>query len=256
MSSRDLAPEKTGHSPRSPPEKSDDHGHPRITIYSHSPILYWWPVWVVGYILALVTYLDGRQYQIGPDREWYHPSSNLGVICFATLFLVILITNVPVRGPASMIVILATVLVTVLLAYFGWWDTILGWFGGLKIHVNLGAYFWFSTLMLLVWAFTVFVVDRMSYWLVMPGQVSHVHILGASSRSYDTDNMVLEKYLDDLFRHWVLGLGSGDLHIQPFGANREEILVPNVLLVGTKMHRIRHMIATEPERFGHTIVES
>jgi hypothetical protein len=28
-----------------------------VRVYSHSPLFYWWPVWAVGYILALVTYL-------------------------------------------------------------------------------------------------------------------------------------------------------------------------------------------------------
>src|SRR3712207_8475364 len=53
-----------------------------------------------------------------------------------------------------------------------------------------------------------------------PGQVTHVFVLGAASKSYDTENMVLEKFRDDLFRHWILGFGSGDLHITTYGAER------------------------------------
>ena len=62
-------------------------------------------------------------------------------IFFLVLFLVIVITNFSVRGLASGMVIMGVVLVTVLLAYFGWWDEVFSWFGRLEIHLNLGAYF-------------------------------------------------------------------------------------------------------------------
>jgi hypothetical protein len=64
--------------------------------------------------------------------------------------------------------------------------------------------------------------------------------------------MVLEKYRDDLFRHWILGFGSGDLHIRPHGAQREEIEALNVLFIGSRISAIQDLIATQPERFSHT----
>ena len=60
------------------------------------------------------------------------------MIFFLTLFCVILITNVTARGLASAMVVLAMITVTVLLAYFGLWDRILGWFANLHIHLNYG----------------------------------------------------------------------------------------------------------------------
>src|SRR5207248_11316549 len=132
--------------------------------------------------------------EIGTTMEWFHPSSNLGVIFFLTLFLVILITNVVVRGLASVIVIMGMILTTVLFAYFGWWDVILRWLGNLSVHMNLGAYLCFSTLMFLVWVLTVFGFDRMSYWLIKPGQITQEFVFGAGSKSYDTDGIALEKY--------------------------------------------------------------
>lgn len=217
-----------------------------LKIYSHSSLVYWWPVWAVGYLMAILTYSLGQQYQIGQDSEWFHTSSNLGVFYFLTLLLVILITNVSVRGLASGMLILGAALVTVLLAYFGWWDEIFSWFGGLKIHLNFGAYFWFSTLMLLVWAVSVFVVDRISYWLIKPGQVTHEVVFGAGSKSYDTNGMMLEKHREDLFRHWLLGLGSGDIQIRTTGATKEQIDIPNVLFIGSKIEIMQRLIAEEP----------
>jgi hypothetical protein len=45
----------------------------------------------------------------------------------------------------------------------------------------------------------------------------------------------LEKKRDDLFRHWLLGMGSGDLVIRTGGANAQTFELPNVLFVGSKL---------------------
>ena len=86
-----------------------------LRIYSHSSLLFWWPVWAVGYGMALLTYWHGRPQRVddlAQAVEWIHPSSNLGVIFFLTLFLVILVTNFTMRGLASGIVIIGGALVS------------------------------------------------------------------------------------------------------------------------------------------------
>lgn len=229
----------------------DESGHPEVIVYGHSSLFYFWPVWLVGYIMAAITFWSGETHTVAGERLWFYADSNVGVIYIMTLFLVILITNILIRGMAGVVVILSIVLLTVLLALFNLWDTVLTWFGDLKVQINLGTYFWFSTLMFVTWVISTFVIDRMSWWSITPGQVTHVWVLGVASKSYDTENLVLEKIRDDFFRHWVLGFGSGDLSLKPYGAQREEILIPNVLFIGSIMHEIEHMVATEPSSFGH-----
>ena len=179
--------------------------------------------------------------------EWIHPSSNLGVIFFLTLFLVILVTNFTMRGLASVIVIIGGALVSVVLAYVGWWDGIFHWFGDLTIHLTLGAYFWFSTLMFCSWVITVFGLDRLSYWEVTPGQLTYKMVFGTGSKSYNAQGMGLEKHRDDVFRHWLLGLGSGDLKIRTSGATREELDLLNVLFISSKVATMQRLIAEVPE---------
>lgn len=237
-----------------PPEPVVAKPVSELKIDSHSSLIYWWPVWAVGYLMAILTYSLGQQYQIGQNSEWFHASSNLGVFYFLTLLLVILVTNVSVRGLASGLVIMAAVFVSVLLAYFRWWDEIFAWFGGLHIHLNFGAYFWFSTLMFIVWAGSVFIVDRMSYWLIKPGQVSHEVAFGAGSKSYDTNGMMLEKHREDLFRHWLLGLGSGDIKIRTTGDTKEQVDIPSVLLIGSKIEIMQRLIAEEPDASQASII--
>jgi len=224
--------------------------HQQLRIYSHSSIFFWWPVWMVGYVMAFLTYWHGKPEQteaIGQAREWFHPSNNLGVVYLLVLFLVILITNFSVRGLASGMVIIGAVLLAVVLAFVGWWDEVFSWFSQLKIHLTLGAYFWFSTLMFLTWAITIFGLDRLRYWEVTPGQLTHKSLLGTGSKSYNAQGMGLEKHRDDLFRHWLLGLGSGDLRIRTSGATHELLDVPNVLFIGSKIGAIQRLISEVPE---------
>lgn len=222
-----------------------------IRLYSHSPLAYWWPVWLVGFILAGISYFGGHEVQIDPNvRSVFYPSADLGVVFILTLFCVILITNVTVRGIASALVVVCAVLVVVVISYFGIWDPLLYWFAGLNIYLNTGAYFWFATLMFVTWFITVFIVDHMSYWAIKPGQITQNHLLGASSKSFDTQNITIEKFRSDLFRHWILGMGSGDLRIETQGAHREDVFLPNVFFIGSKIGEIQNLIATRPTEFG------
>jgi hypothetical protein len=163
---------------------------------------------------------------------------------------VILITNIHLRGLASVIAVLSMMFIAVLFAYLGWWDHILSWLPNLSVHMNLGFYIFFSTLVFLVWAFTVFIYDRLSYFTIRPGQIVQEFVIGGAEKSYDTHGMVFEKVREDLFRHWILGLGSGDLHIGTTGARKEELHIPNVLFVDWKVDRIQKMIATRPNEFS------
>ncbi len=222
---------------------------PAVYVYSHSQFFYWWPVWLTGYIMAALTWIDGEKVHIGNSEVWFDRSKNIGVLFTLVFFLVILVTNVTVRGLASVVVILAVAFAAVCLAYFHLWDDLLAWMGMVSIYMNMGFYVFFSTLVFLVWAFSVFVYDHMSYWRVTPGQMTYEHVIGGAAKSYDTRGMVFEKRRQDLFRHWIIGLGSGDIEISTTGAKRETIHVPNVLFVDSKVAEIQKMIAMQPDQF-------
>ena len=232
-----------------PVEQRGPDDHPQILLVGHSSLFFWWPVWAVGYLMAFLTWSGGQTLELGGQQAWFHPGKSMGLIFIATLFVVIMISNITLRGLASALVLTGIALVTVLFAYLGWWDNILSWLGGLNIFLNAGAYFWFATLIFVVWLFSTFVYDRMTYWRVTPGQMTQHKVFGASTKSFDTENMTFEKRRDDIFRHWLLGMGSGDLLVHAFSAGqREDIKIPNVLFIGSKIHEIQHLIATEPAK--------
>lgn len=240
-----AAPQATA----APEQPRPEEPRQELRIYSHSTFFYWWPVWLTGYIMALVTRLDGQLVDIGGSEVWMHRSKNLGVIFTLLFFLIILITNVTLRGLASVVAILGFAFGALLLAYFGWWEDVLNAMGRVSIYMNMGFYVFFSTLVLLVWAFSVFVYDRLSYWRVTPGQLTHDAVIGGAQKSYDTRGMVFEKRRQDLFRHWIIGFGSGDIEISTTGARRETVHIPNVLFVDAKVSAIQKMIAMSPDQF-------
>jgi len=167
--------------------------------------------------------------------------------------LVAVLTNATVRGLASALVIAILLAVTFLFAYLDVWEDILRAIDKLAIYMNLGFYVFFSTAILIIWLLAVFVFDRLEDWTFRPGQVGHNMVFGGGARTFDTINMSVFKLRSDLFRHWILGLGSGDIHLSsPSGGGREFIL-PNVMFVGAKLSAIEHMVAMKPNEVERAV---
>src|SRR5262249_34306414 len=111
-----------------------------VLIVAHSMLLYWWPVWAVGFLLAGLTWWDDHRLAVVPagtqvvegvdggkealvlpagahlpkDPATGKPReptlrmarhSAYGVVFVVVVLLVVFITNVPVRGLWSVIVI-------------------------------------------------------------------------------------------------------------------------------------------------------
>ena len=121
-----------------------------VTIIGHSPLFYWWPVWAVGFLMALLTYLGGNYMAVVPagtvaekarpvqgvdeprdvlilpagrklpvDETTGLPeqpvlrvarSNSLGSVFVTVLLLVILITNVRLSGVWSLVLIILVLL--------------------------------------------------------------------------------------------------------------------------------------------------
>jgi len=61
-------------------------------------------------------------------------------------------------------------------------------------------------------------LDPQIYMVFTPGQLRVRQEIGGGEAAYDTAGMVIQKQRNDLFRHWILGLGSGDLVVNTSGA--------------------------------------
>jgi hypothetical protein len=225
---------------------------PDIKLISHSNIFYWWPAWLAGFVMALISYAQGIDVSVVPAFvERIHPSNNPGIFFIAVLILLIIFTTTKLRGIYSVVSVVTFAFFVLLFAWFGWWDDILRFIPQLSARANMGFYLLFSTSLLLVWLLAFFVFDRLTVWRIRPGQLVEEHLIGGQSRSYDADGLVFERRGQDLFHDIILGLGSGDLTLTIGGANKETIQIPNVLFVQRKVKAIESFIAVEPEEVRH-----
>jgi hypothetical protein len=87
----------------------------------------------------------------------------------------------------------------------------------------------------LIWLAVFLLYDRMNYATFGRGQFTIHHAFGVGATTYEVQGLSLEKKRDDLFRHWLLGMGSGDLVIRTGGVNARTFDLPNVLFVGSKL---------------------
>jgi hypothetical protein len=257
-----------------PPASTRSPDEIEIRIISHSNLFYWWPVWAIGFILGLLSLIFGDRLVIVPktsqvvhtvkvadeertavvlpskaklsdeDALKLHvtPSKNYGVIFTAVLLLVIVITNVPLRGMWSVVVIITVILLVVIFSLADWWTTILGWLILLHIYINAAGYLSIATVLFAIWLITFVFFDQQVYMVFTPGQVKVRTEIGGGEVVYDSMGMTVQKQRSDLFRHWILGLGSGDLLVTTTGAAAHHFDLPNVLFIGKKVQMIEDML--------------
>jgi len=261
-----------------------------ITLISHSMLFYWWPIWLLGFALALVTYFEDHRLAIVPpgstlakeredDKSVFYslgvvkgtetkmldeaveksktPGETratfptrvsqkpwMGPVFCVVLLLTVVITNVPLRGLWSFLVLLMIVVVALIITLIPeGWAKLSSAMGNLHIYINMAGYLFIATVVFILWAVSVFIFDQRTYMVVKPGQIQVCEHVGASIRTFDTVGMTFEKQRDDLFRHWLLGFFSGDLIVRTAGAERETIRLPNVLWIGWRLEEVQNLLA-------------
>lgn len=254
----------------------------QVVIISHSAFFYWWPLWAVGFLMAVITYATGHQVAFVPPgtqverqvvvegldgprdvlvtpagtrlpvvaepdgsglpRLTMTPSNNPGIIWAFTLCALLVITHIELRGVWSLIAMLGVGLVCVLLAVFGLWDMFFAAFRVLDVHISAAGYLGISFFLLFLWLVTFFLYDRREYMIFSRGQLRVRLAVGVGEMVFDTRGMVVEKKRDALFRHWMLGFGSGDLVVNTAGTNTRQFQMPNVLRIDHRLALIHTML--------------
>jgi hypothetical protein len=166
----------------------------------------------------------------------------LGTIYIMILILVIFITNVPLRGLWSFVAIMGVVVLALIITLFHGWDSLFESVADMKVYINLAGYLTLSTAILIIWSVATYIFDRRTYIIFSPGQIKVCEHVGGAVRTYDSVGVTFEKQRDDLFRHYILGFGSGDLIVRTAGAERHEIRLQNVLGIGWKLKPIEDLL--------------
>jgi hypothetical protein len=263
--------------PEAPPQPT------KITIISHTGLFYWWPVWLTGFLLWGLTMIDGDRMAIVPagtkvtkasdekfvltvpdestpalkaaadNTEHGEPAfpirvgrnESYGMLYITVLLLVVFGSNVPLRGMSSLVAALLILVVVIVLAYFDAWPKIFYFLGNLRVHVSSEAFLVPSVVLLILWLATVFLYDRLRYMSFTPGQFILHKDIGDLRQVFDTTQITAEKRKTDYFRHWVLGLGAGDIIITVPNQN-VTIEMPNVLFIDRRLREVADLMKTKP----------
>jgi hypothetical protein len=142
----------------------------------------------------------------------------------------------------SVMVIMAIIMLSVIFWLAGWWEKIFDTLSYLDIRINMGGYLFISGVLFVIWLFTFMFFDQQIYIVFTPRQFKVCTEIGGGEKVYDTVGMKLERQRSDLFRHMILGLGSGDLIVKTSGAQQDHFDLPNVLFISKKMQAIEDML--------------
>lgn len=229
-----------------------------MTVYMHTALLYWWPVWVVGYLMAGWTVLENHHMALVPDgavlqgnavvapdgpppvlTAAHVSASRIPGMAFAlTLLGVLALGSGWIRGWRAYTFAGAVAAALLLVSWLQWWGDLARWASYLHVHINLGGYLVVSTGLLALWLVQVYVVDRRTYVTFSMSQVRVHNEIGEEERAYDTAGMELEKAPYDWFR-WLVGCGAGDLRVKVGGQWLE---IPNVIHLGRRLRAIETLM--------------
>ncbi|NBO91806.1 MAG: hypothetical protein EBV06_05775 [Planctomycetia bacterium] len=236
---------------------------PELCIVSHSFILYWWPVWAIGFVMALWTYLDGHVIVLVPDEaiifdhEVILPERGMiyatgervarsripGVVFVVTLLTITVLSHSYLRGPWSLLIGAFVIALLFLISWLDLWEPLWRWLKLFRVHINLGGYVILSSVLFVVWFINVVVLDGRRCLIVSKRQVRLRDEWGNDEHTFDTALTTVDQQPSDWFR-WLIGWGAGDLIIRTSGPNSQEIELKNVIGVGRCVSAIQQRLKT------------
>jgi hypothetical protein len=229
-----------------------------LRVYMHSWMLYWWPVWAVGYLMAAWTYIENQHMVLVPQgaevvgnavvapegaapiETGIHvsPSRVPGLVFAITLLAVTAFGTGWLWGWRAFTFAAVLVAGLFLIGWLNVWDVLARWVTYLHVYISLGGYLVISSGLLVLWVVQVFVADRRTYVVFSLGQVRVHNEIGEEERAYDAGGVSFEKAPYDWFR-WLVGFGAGDLRVKVRG---EVIQIPNVVHVGRRLDAIEVLL--------------
>ena len=209
-----------------------------LKVYTHSPILYWWPIWALGLLFGAISFFVSGEGTEAAARVQ-------GQTFVFVLVFVIFSTTVKLRGANSVILGLILAIGGILLATANLSGPIAAFIGGLDIRMS-PAFYWFVGLsVFIMWCVMIFAFDKVKFYEFSPGQVRQRVFWGSGDRAESGANARCRYLKDDFLRHRMLGLVvTGDIEITL--GNGEVWYLPNVLFAKQKANRINELIVTRP----------
>ena len=235
MSETPATPE---HSPESPSvQQARDTDSDPLRMYSHSSIIYWWPLWVFGFLFYILS-ITGLGASDTAQRI-------MGLTYTIILLFVVFSTTVRLRGANSVIFGLTVVIGIILLATSGYTGLLTNFAASLDVRMSSTFYLVVGAGVFLEWVLMFWGFDRVKYWEIVPGQMHERIFWGSGNKSESGANAKCVYRADDFLRHRILGWNStGDLEIVLGDGSVWNL--SNVIRAKQKAKRINELIVMRP----------
>jgi hypothetical protein len=222
-----------------------------IIFYSHSQILYYWPIWAGAFLIHDLIELPGisTSVDIVNDSAMFAPPQ-MALLHLLVLAVVVFFTSVNIRGVWAVVFAVTLLAIGLALSVLNWWPQVFEYLGGLSLYADQGFYKVMGVALFLPWLLVVFIFDIRRFFHFLPTQITMVNEIGEGEKNYDSIGVVMEKKRDNFMQHMALGFGSGDLILTPKVADREVIIFPNVL----RINRVLDQIQEIRERRGRNLI--
>ena len=232
--------------PAPKPAAAQEHSHVQdalnqlseLKVYTHSPILYWWPIWALGLLFGFVSmFVSGEGTEAAARVQ--------GQTFVFLLVFVIFSTTVKLRGANSVILGLLLLIGGILLVTANLYGPVAAFIGGLDIRMSPAFYWFVGISVFIMWAVMIFGFDKVKFYEIAPGQVRERVFWGSGDRAESGANARCRYLKDDFLRHRILGVVvTGDIEITL--ADGEVWYLHNVLFAKEKANRINELIVTRP----------
>ena len=219
-----------------------------IIFYSHSQIMYLWPIWLGAFVISDFTSFFDNLHRKLEGEEFALPGVTL--LHLVVMAVVIFFTSVNLRGVWAAVFAVSAVALGLAFSVWDVWEPILRRLGDLKLYVNSDFYRALGVVIFIPWLFVVFIFDLRRYFHFRPSQVTMVHEIGEGEKTFDSFGVVMEKHRDNYVQHIALGFGSGDLSISTHGGDSDIITFRNVL----RINRVLKDVSKIREKRGRSEV--
>ncbi|HIG83904.1 MAG TPA: hypothetical protein EYG40_06345 [Verrucomicrobia bacterium] len=219
-----------------------------IIFYSHSQIMYLWPIWLGAFVISDFTSFFANFHRKLEGEVFALPGVTL--LHLVVMAVVIFFTSVNLRGVWAAVFAVSAVALGLAFSVWDVWEPILRRLGDLKLYVNSDFYRAMGVVIFIPWLFVVFIFDLRRYFHFRPSQVTMVHEIGEGEKTFDSFGVVMEKHRDNYVQHIALGFGSGDLSISTHGGDSDIITFRNVL----RINRVLKDVSKIREKRGRSEV--
>jgi hypothetical protein len=201
----------------------------QLTVYWHSPMFYWWPVWVMGLVMAAWTFWEDHQVALFPEgtqliegklaapegRQLVVPqdppirmtaSRVPGAIFVLTLIFTIYSVGGPLRAPWYFFMTALAAAVAFAGLWLGAWPEAFEAIAWTRIYINAGGYLAISAAVLAYWLLFVLVLDPWTCVEFSERQIRIYRAIGEAVEVYDAGGVFFEKRPYDWVR-WLMGGG-------------------------------------------------